>query len=111
HSVTRASHLDDHGRARHCDRLVYLRGEPQSDRRADTRHATRPADQLARRTPPSSGCEAWCAAGAGFGQSLDAHPARYRIGLTVNDIRCHPKAALLDELDDGDNVGSRELRV
>jgi len=39
--------------------------------------AARPADQLARGTRHSSGCEAWCAARAEFWQGRDAHPARH----------------------------------
>ena len=48
----RAVRPADHGRARHGDRRRHLRGDPQPDRRADTRHATRPADQLARGDAP-----------------------------------------------------------
>ena len=42
----RAGRPRDHGRARHGDRRRHLGGHPQPDRRADPRHAARPADQL-----------------------------------------------------------------
>ena len=91
----------------HGDRRRHLRGDPQSDRRADPRDAARPADQLT----CSGGREACCAARAGLRQRLHAHPAGHRIGFAVNDIGGHPQSGLLGELDERDDVRRRDFRI
>ena len=66
------------GRSRHGDRRRHLRGDSQSDRRADPGHAARPADQLVQRSGRGqAGAKRAAPPGAGLRQGLDAHPARH----------------------------------